>query len=103
MASLMSFDELFTLYAKFGDPKSAGKAITLSNSDKWMKAAGIISTSVSRPSSVPEIIKFTTTDTGIEFKKAAKTSKALDKQTYETVFLDSLARKKAKDEAQVQD
>lgn len=32
-----SFAEQFKAYAKFGDPKSDGRQITLSNSDKWMK------------------------------------------------------------------
>lgn len=35
--SSASFAEQFKAYAKFGDPKSDGRQITLSNSDKWMK------------------------------------------------------------------
>jgi hypothetical protein len=48
----------FKAFSKFGDPKSDGKMITLSQSDKWMKQAGVIDK------------KITTTDTGIYFKKS---------------------------------
>ncbi|KAL3284230.1 hypothetical protein HHI36_018393 [Cryptolaemus montrouzieri] len=54
----VTFEENFKLFAKFGDPKSDGKHITLSNSDKWMKQAKVIDGK-----------KITTTDTGIYFKK----------------------------------
>lgn len=54
----LTFEENFKHFAKFGDPKSDGKQITLSNSDKWMKQAKIIDGK-----------KITTTDTGIYFKK----------------------------------
>ena len=47
----------FRAFSKFGDSKSDGKMITLSQSDKWMKQAGVIDK------------KITTTDTGIHFKK----------------------------------
>ncbi|KAJ8919686.1 hypothetical protein NQ315_006214 [Exocentrus adspersus] len=53
-----TFEENFKLFAKFGDPKSDGKHITLSNSDKWMKQAKVVDGK-----------KITTTDTGIYFKK----------------------------------
>lgn len=53
-----TFEENFKVFAKFGDPKSDGKHITLSNSDKWMKQAKVIDGK-----------KITTTDTGIYFKK----------------------------------
>lgn len=98
-----SFDILFTQYAKFGDPKSKGEAITLSNSDKWMKAAGIIvsslpvnrgkakSTSDGDDSEIT--FTFTLTDTGIEFKKVAKTRKALDKKSYDDFLLALIRRK----------
>ncbi|XP_050301472.1 tubulin polymerization-promoting protein homolog [Anthonomus grandis grandis] len=56
--SSTSFNEQFKAFAKFGDPKSDGKQITLSNSDKWMKQAKVIDGK-----------KITTTDTGIYFKK----------------------------------
>lgn len=52
------FKENFRAFSKFGDTKSDGKMITLSQSDKWMKQAGVIDKS-----------KLTTTDTGIHFKK----------------------------------
>lgn len=54
----VTFEENFKNFAKFGDPKSDGKQITLSNSDKWMKQAKVIDGK-----------KITTTDTGIYFKK----------------------------------
>lgn len=47
----------FRQFSKFGDSKSDGKMITLSQSDKWMKQAKVIDK------------KITTTDTGIYFKK----------------------------------
>ncbi|XP_034249738.1 tubulin polymerization-promoting protein homolog [Thrips palmi] len=53
-----AFKEQFKAFSKFGDTKSDGKAITLSQSDKWMKQAKVID---------PKTI--TTTDTGIHFKK----------------------------------
>ncbi|KAF4518734.1 hypothetical protein B566_EDAN005187, partial [Ephemera danica] len=52
-----TFRENFKAFSKFGDTKSDGKLITLSQSDKWMKQAGVIDK------------KITTTDTGIYFKK----------------------------------
>lgn len=57
------FKEAFKAFSKFGDTKSDGKHITLSQSDKWMKQAKVIDK------------KITTTDTGIHFKKL-KTLKA---------------------------
>ena len=56
-----SLAENFKLFAKFGDIKSSGEAITLSNSDKWFKQAKIIDGK-----------KITTTDTGIYWKQVAK-------------------------------
>lgn len=49
--------ETFKAFSKFGDTKSDGKHITLSQSDKWMKQAKVIDK------------KITTTDTAIHFKK----------------------------------
>jgi hypothetical protein len=109
MASLSStFDSIFTAYAKFGDCRSDGKAITLSNSDKWMRESGLIATSVSRPSSSSSSapspsstgIKFTSTETGIEFKKIAKTAKAIDRKLYDS-FIDALIRRKVPEEEKV--
>lgn len=54
----MTFEEAFKAFSKFGDPKSDGKQITLSQSDKWMKQAKVIDGK-----------KITTTDTAIYFKK----------------------------------
>lgn len=51
------FKEQFKAFSKFGDTKSDGKLITLTQSDKWMKQAKVIDK------------KITTTDTGIHFKK----------------------------------
>lgn len=51
------FREQFKAFSKFGDIKSDGKQITLTQSDKWMKQAKVIDK------------KITTTDTAIHFKK----------------------------------
>lgn len=74
-----AFRDQFKAFSKFGDVKSDGKLITLSQSDKWMKQAGVIDK------------KITTTDTGIHFKKlkAVKVSYA-DYQK----FLEDLAKTK---------
>ncbi|TMW47837.1 hypothetical protein DOY81_007071 [Sarcophaga bullata] len=53
----VTFQDQFKAFSKFGDTKSDGKLITLSQSDKWMKQAKVIDK------------KITTTDTGIHFKK----------------------------------
>lgn len=53
-----SIKDSFKAFSKFGDTKSDGKLITLSQSDKWMKQAKIFDNK-----------KITTTDTGIHFKK----------------------------------
>ncbi|XP_063700893.1 tubulin polymerization-promoting protein homolog [Culicoides brevitarsis] len=63
-----SLKELFEAYSKFGDPKSDGKSITLSNSDKWFKQAKVFDK------------KLTTVDTGICFKKMKK--KAIDFKSF---------------------
>ena len=55
------FEELFKIFAKWGDHKSVGDCITLSNSDKWFKQAKVIDGK-----------KVTTVDTGIYFKQIAK-------------------------------
>lgn len=83
-----SFNESFKAFAKFGDPKSDGKHITLSNSDKWMKQAKVIDGK-----------KITTTDTGIYFKKL-KTQKA-GIEDYKK-FLEDLAKNKKMDVAEIQ-
>ncbi|XP_015921338.1 tubulin polymerization-promoting protein homolog [Parasteatoda tepidariorum] len=83
-----SFKDQFKLFAKFGDSKSTGEAITLSNSDKWMKQAKVIDK------------KLTTTDTGIYYKMVAKAKKSLAVKEYEE-FLDKLAKNKKVDIAQM--
>jgi hypothetical protein len=75
-----TFEENFKVFAKFGDPKSDGKLITLSNSDKWMKQAKVIDNK-----------KITTTDTGIYFKKLK--SQKVNITSYK-IFLEDLAKNK---------
>ncbi|RWS31812.1 TPPP family protein-like protein [Leptotrombidium deliense] len=77
-----SFEEMFKVFAKFGDSKSVGDAITLSNSDKWFKQAKVIDGK-----------KITTVDTGIYFKQIAKTKKALNVKEYNQ-FLEKIATNK---------
>lgn len=76
----ISFEESFKAFAKFGDPKSDGKQITLSNSDKWMKQAKVIDGK-----------KITTTDTGIYFKKLKAQKVGIE--DYKK-FLEDLAKNK---------
>jgi len=78
--STEGFSENFKLFSKFGDTKSDGKHISLSQSDKWMKQAKVIDGK-----------KITTTDTGIHFKKLK--SLKLQEADYNK-FLDSLAKSK---------
>lgn len=54
----MNLEQQFANFSKFGDTKSDGKTITLTQSDKWMKQAKVIDGK-----------KITTTDTGIAFNK----------------------------------
>ncbi|RWS10882.1 TPPP family protein CG4893-like protein [Dinothrombium tinctorium] len=81
----VSFEEMFKAFAKFGDSKSVGDAITLSNSDKWFKQAKVIDGK-----------KITTVDTGIYFKQIAKTKKALNINEYNQ-FLEKIATNKKVD------
>lgn len=83
-----TFNDQFKLFAKFGDSKSTGEAITLSNSDKWMKQAKVIDK------------KITTTDTGIYYKMVAKTKRTLPIKEYEQ-FLETLAKNKKADVAEM--
>lgn len=53
----MRLDQQFANFSKFGDTKSDGKTITLSQIDKWFKQAQVFNK------------KLTTTDTGICFNK----------------------------------
>lgn len=82
-APTVTFEENFKIFAKFGDPKSDGKQITLSNSDKWMKQAKVIDGK-----------KVTTTDTGIYFKKLK--SQKVGIVDYKK-FLEDLAKNKKLD------
>ncbi|XP_048489452.1 tubulin polymerization-promoting protein homolog [Plutella xylostella] len=76
-------EEIFKGYAKFGNPKSDGTQITLTNSDKWMKQAGVIDNK-----------KITTTDTGICFSKFK--SKTLGYTEY-MQYIEALAKEKKVD------
>lgn len=76
----------FKAFSKFGDVKSDGKMITLSQSDKWMKQAGVIDK------------KITTTDTGIHFKKLK--SLKVSYVDYQK-FLEDLAKVKSIDLAEI--
>ncbi|KRK05225.1 uncharacterized protein Dyak_GE22907, isoform C [Drosophila yakuba] len=75
----VSFADQFKAFSKFGDSKSDGKLITLSQSDKWMKQAKVIDK------------KITTTDTGIHFKKFKAMKISLSDYNK---FLDDLAKTK---------
>ncbi|XP_013111927.1 tubulin polymerization-promoting protein homolog isoform X2 [Stomoxys calcitrans] len=75
----VTFQDQFKAFSKFGDTKSDGKMITLSQSDKWMKQAKVIDK------------KITTTDTGIHFKKFK--SMKISYSDYNK-YLDDLAKTK---------
>ncbi|XP_055909946.1 tubulin polymerization-promoting protein homolog isoform X3 [Eupeodes corollae] len=77
-----SLRDSFKAFSKFGDTKSDGKSITLSQSDKWMKQAKVIDK------------KITTTDTGIHFKKFKAMKISYDDYNK---FLDDLAKAKKVD------
>lgn len=77
------FKAQFKAFSKFGDPKSDGKHLTLSQSDKWMKQAKVIDGK-----------KITTTDTGIYFKKLKQQKLGVD-DYYK--FLEDLAKNKKVD------
>ncbi|XP_058796847.1 tubulin polymerization-promoting protein homolog [Phymastichus coffea] len=75
-----SFIATFKAFSKFGDTKSDGKHITLSQSDKWMKQAKVIDGK-----------KITTTDTGIFFKKQKAMKLSIEQYK---AFLEDLAKNK---------
>lgn len=54
----MSLQQQFVNFSKFGDEKSDGTNITLTQSDKWMKQAKVLDSK-----------KITLTDTGVAFNK----------------------------------
>lgn len=76
----VSIKDAFKAFSKFGDPKSDGKLITLSQSDKWMKQAKVIDGK-----------KITTTDTAIHFKKLKIVKMGIEDYLK---FLDDLAKSK---------
>lgn len=78
-----AFRAQFRAFSRFGDPKSDGRALTLSQSDKWLKQARVVDGK-----------KVTTTDTGIYFKKF-KLQK-LGMEDYKK-FLEDLAKNKKLD------
>lgn len=82
----VTFKDQFKAFSKFGDVKSDGKLITLSQSDKWMKQAGVIDK------------KITTTDTGIHFKKLKSVKVSLP--DYQK-FLEDLAKTKGVELAEI--
>ncbi|XP_055928101.1 uncharacterized protein LOC129959309 [Argiope bruennichi] len=82
MIDLMSFHQLFRLYAKYGDTNKSGETMSLTNSDRWLRQAKIIDNR-----------RISTTDTGIYFKQVAKFKKSLNFSSYQT-FLELLAKKK---------
>ncbi|CAL1265153.1 unnamed protein product [Larinioides sclopetarius] len=82
MIDLMSFQQLFRLYAKFGDTNKSGETMSLTNSDRWLRQSKIIDNR-----------RISTTDTGIYFKQVAKFKKSLNFISYQT-FLELLAKKK---------
>ena len=57
----MSMRDLFVTFARYGDPHASGQHITLSQSDKWMKQAGVI-----------DNWNVTSTDTAIAFRKISR-------------------------------
>lgn len=82
------FKEQFKLFSKFGDIKSDGKLITLSQSDKWMKQAKVIDK------------KITTTDTAIHFKKLKSLKVSLADYNK---FLEDLATTKKVELSEIKD
>lgn len=83
--------------------------------DSLNRESGLIVTSlpVSRPASssscaAPQTgqtslaLKFTSTETGIEFKKISKTAKAIDKKLYDG-FIEALVRRRVHEEEKVPD
>ncbi|XP_026479318.1 TPPP family protein CG45057-like [Ctenocephalides felis] len=77
---------LFAAYSKFGDTRSNGETITLTQSDKWMKQAKVIGKEI------------TTTDTGICFGKFK--SRTLTFENY-LKFIDDLALSKNVDSKEI--
>lgn len=74
--------DLFAMYARFGDTHSNGQHITLTQSDKWLKQAGVV-----------DNWNITTTDTAIYYRKISRGSKWLDYESWK-VFLEELSYRK---------
>ena len=53
--------ELFNCYARWGDPHSTGRHITLAQAEKWLSQAGIV-----------DNWNVTTTDTALSFRKISR-------------------------------
>lgn len=86
MSAEEAFKVQFEAFSKFGDTKSDGRAISLSQSDKWMKQAKVFDK------------KVTSTDTSIHFKKLKQ--QKLNFLDYNK-FLEDLAATKKIDLAEV--
>lgn len=80
MPPTTEFQKQFEAFAKFGDPRSDGKQISLTQSDKWMKQARLLGVSIS------------TTDTAINFKKMKSNKLSLAEYLR---FLEQLTSKKS--------
>lgn len=104
--STATFKDQFKAFSKFGDVKSDGKFITLSQSDKWMKQAHVrlsiyyLSTLYDLKYFSSQVIdkKITTTDTGIHFKKLKAMKVPI---TDYQKFLEDLAKTRGMDLADI--
>ncbi|XP_059087154.1 uncharacterized protein LOC131883658 isoform X2 [Tigriopus californicus] len=72
----------FDRFARYGEPRATGDFITLSQTEKWFKQAGVI-----------DNWNVTTTDTAIYFRKISKGSKWVDYDNWR-IFLEELAWRK---------
>lgn len=86
-AAPTNLEDMFKAFSKFGDTRSDGTHITLTQSDKWMKQASVIDGK-----------KITTTDTGICFNKFK--SKSIQYGDF-VKFVDDLANYKKMDSQQL--
>ncbi|XP_017778298.1 PREDICTED: TPPP family protein CG45057-like [Nicrophorus vespilloides] len=82
-SKLLVMQEQFVLFSKFGDPRSDGRTITLTQSDKWMKQALVLDGK-----------KVTLTDTGVCFNKFK--SRTINYQDFMR-YIDDLAKEKGMD------
>lgn len=86
-AAPTNLEDMFKAFSKFGDTRSDGTHITLTQADKWMKQASVIDGK-----------KITTTDTGICFNKFK--SKSIQYGDF-VKFVDDLANYKKMDSQQL--